>query len=97
MMPTPITIAALLTGKKASISKRLRTFDKAIELNPDIADAYNNRGIAYAGKGEFERAIADYDKAIKFKPDVADAYNNRGNAHSDKGEYKRAIADLIRQ
>ena len=27
--------------------------------------AYTNRGLAYARKGQAERAIADYDKAIK--------------------------------
>ena len=59
----------------------------------DRADAYNNRGVAYGGKGDYDRAIADFDKAIQLKPDYADAYDNRGVAYGSKGDYDRAIAD----
>jgi tetratricopeptide (TPR) repeat protein len=62
-------------------------------LNPELADAYNNRGIAYAGKGELDRAIEDYNTAIKLNPELADAYYNRGIAYRDKGELDRAIED----
>lgn len=69
---------------------------KAIELNPNFAEAYNNRGIAYRKKGNHTCAIADYTKAIELKPDFAKAYNNRGNAYSDKGNYGRAIDDYTK-
>ena len=59
-----------------------------------LAGAFNNRGIAYKNKGEYDRAIRDYDQAIQLKPDFAYAFNNRGNAYSDKGEYDRAIRDF---
>ena len=39
-------------------------YDKAIAINPNVALAYTNRGLAYERKGAFDRAIADYDKAI---------------------------------
>ena len=55
--------------------------------------AYNNRGIAYGWKGEFDRAIEDFDKAIKLNPEYALAYNNRGVAYSDLDRDEEAIAD----
>ncbi len=58
--------------------------------------AYNNRGGAYADKGEFDRAIADYTKAIGLYPNDAIAYNNRGSAYYRKGEFDRAIADYTK-
>jgi hypothetical protein len=73
-----------------------REFNAAIELNPDNADAYFNRGDAYDEIGEYEKAIADYSKAIELKPGDALAYFNRGNAYGEIREYGKAIADYSR-
>ena len=75
------------------IDKAIEAYSHAIELNPDNAEAYNNRGGAYDIKGETDRAIEDFNKAIDLKPDDTIPYNNRGGAYSDKGEYNRAIED----
>jgi len=57
------------------------------------ASAYNNRGFAWRGKGEYDKAIADYTEAIKLDPGYALAYGNRGFAWNEKGEYDKAIVD----
>ena len=67
--------------------------DKAIELNPEFAEAYNNRGLAYYRKSDYDRAIIDLNKAIEIKPQYAEAYNNRSVAYYGKGDYDGAIAD----
>ena len=58
--------------------------------------AYNNRGIAYSNRGEYDRAVQDYNTAIAMKPDYFTAYNNRGVAFSRIGSYERAIEDFGR-
>ena len=58
-----------------------------------LAEAFNNRGLAYRIKGDLDRAIQDYGQAIKIHPKSAVAYNNRGVAYDRKGEYDRAIQD----
>ncbi|MGH6835049.1 MAG: tetratricopeptide repeat protein, partial [Methylocella sp.] len=62
-------------------------------LDPKLATAYYNRGLAYYDRGDHDRAIADYDAAIRLDPKHVDAYNNRGNAYQAKGDHDRAIAD----
>jgi tetratricopeptide (TPR) repeat protein len=62
------------------------------EKGEKLAEAFNNRGIAYRLKGDHERAIADYDQALKLAPS-AEGYFNRGNAHLAKRDYDRAIDD----
>ena len=75
------------------IDSAIEHYSRAIELNPNYAAVYNNRGNAYSVKNDFDRAIDDYTKAIQLKPDDASAYNNRGTAHSEKGDFDRAIDD----
>jgi tetratricopeptide (TPR) repeat protein len=58
-----------------------------------LATAYNNRGVAYRIKGEYDKAIDDFNEAIKLRPSFANAFNNRGVAHRNKGDLNGALAD----
>jgi len=70
-------------------------YELAIHLNPDNANAYNNRGIIYRIKGDYDRAIADYNEAIWLKNDnFPAAFYNRALANVDKGEYDPALVDF---
>ncbi len=82
--------------KEEDLGSSADEFTKAIELRPDDAKAYFNRGIHYAETGDLDRAMADFTKAIELKPDDPRAYNARGNAYRKKGDYDRAIADLTK-
>ena len=73
--------------------KAIADYDKAIEINPDLDQAWNNRGVALANLGRSEAAIADYDKAIEINPDLDQAWNNRGVALANLGRSETAIAD----
>ncbi len=59
---------------------------KAIEINPQYADAYYNRGNAKRDLKDYQGAIADYSKAIQNDPQFADAYANRGLVKSKLGD-----------
>ena len=98
-----ITKLALSLFQHANFLQMVGQFDQAIkayseviEVIPDYADAYNNRGNAYAYKGKYEQAIADFDEVIALNPDLAEAYYNRGITYADKGDYERAIIDYDR-
>jgi tetratricopeptide (TPR) repeat protein len=64
------------------------------ETQRNLAGAFNNRGNAYNGKGEYDRALQDFNEAIRLNPNVAGAFYNRGIAYNGKGEYDRAIEDF---
>jgi tetratricopeptide (TPR) repeat protein len=69
-------------------------YTKAIEIDPDFAEAYYARGFAYAhGQGEYGKAILDFTKAIVLAP-TPEAYIGRGAAYRQKDEIDRAIADF---
>ena len=50
--------------------------------------------MAFAAKGDNNRAIADYGEAIKLNPLHVEAYNNRGLAYKALGRRADAIADF---
>jgi tetratricopeptide (TPR) repeat protein len=71
----------------------IRDIDKAIQLDPNYADAYQCRGLSYSALQNYKLAVKDYDKAIQLKPNVADLYFFRGNAYAGIEEYKLALRD----
>jgi len=46
-------------------SGALADYNKVIEIKPDYAKAYGNRGILYNQLGDRQRAISDMQKAAK--------------------------------
>lgn len=68
-------------------------YDKALQLDPNFAKAYNNRGVSKAEIGRFNDAITDYTKALQLDPYYANAYNNRGVSKVEVGRFNDAIAD----
>ena len=80
-------------GQRGQYSDSIQDLTKAIELEPDHADAYLFRGLTYDSQGKHDRAIQDHTKAIELKPDYADAYNSRGLAYGSQGKHDRAIQD----
>jgi tetratricopeptide (TPR) repeat protein len=75
------------------LDNAIKNYNKAIELNPKLAQAFNNRGTAYADKGESDKAMADYNRAIELNPKYNMAFYNRGGTYADRGEFDKAIAD----
>src|SRR5262245_8180565 len=64
-------------------------------LSPqNLAISFYNRGIWWADKREYDRAISDYTEALRIDPGYSNAYHNRGNAWHNKREYDKAIADF---
>ena len=72
----------------------LEAYDAAIKLDPQLAEAYNNRGIVKYELRNFSDAIEDYTMAITLNSNHADALNNRGNAYAALEQFQNALSDL---
>ena len=66
------------------------SYRKAIELNPDFAEAHSNLGNVLKDLGKLKEAELSYRKAIEIKPDLAEAHSNLGNILRDLGKLKEA-------
>lgn len=72
----------------------LQFYEKAIDLDSTLAEAYNNMGITYFETGDDSSAILAYTKAIRYKPEMTDAYFNRSNVFYQEEKYEKALQDL---
>ena len=84
----------LAYSKKGECDLAIAAYTKAIELNPELVEAYSHRGNAYRAKAELDRAIADYTQVIKRKPKVAESYYTRGEAWLFAKGWEEAKTDL---
>lgn len=70
-------------------------YSKAIELDPNNINAYENRGRAYGKSGNYKQAVADFSRVIDLNPKSAIAYEMRGFTYDRILGYKqKAIQDL---
>ncbi|MDD1757109.1 MAG: tetratricopeptide repeat protein [Methanotrichaceae archaeon] len=69
----------------------LVAFDKAIELNPQYADAWRIKGAILTCLGKYDEAIKDLDKAIQMDPQDALVWTNIGFTLYCEGRYIEAL------
>ena len=74
----------------------IKYYSKAIAFNPNLPEAYNNRGLAYCKADNMCEAIKDFNMAIKLHPPSADFYGNRGLAWLSLGKWVEAMSDLTK-
>lgn len=83
-----LEICALLGGiyvfmqiiEKLINAIRIFNKGKAIELNPQFAEARYKQGITPKELGKYNEAISAYNEAIEINPQFAEAWNNQGIA-----------------
>ena len=77
-------------------AKALACFERALQAEPENADAHNNLGNALKEAAQYTAAIAYYQRALQLKPDFAEVHNNLGNALKDQGRLDEALASYRR-
>jgi tetratricopeptide (TPR) repeat protein len=83
---------------KEDYDNAIAEYSRAIELDPNSARAFHDRGYVYDyNKDDYDQAIADYTRAIELDPNYWEAYYNRGNVYTNnKDDYERGIVDYNR-
>jgi tetratricopeptide (TPR) repeat protein len=82
-----VTLQQQANLKEAEIS-----FRKALELDPNYAEARVNLGLVLNQQGKLDPAINEFRQAIRINPKLAPAHFNLGVALQAQGEIKAAIA-----
>ena len=91
--PQTLYEQAMQSLEQGHYQRGINRLDRVIELSPELAEAYVNRGIAYDELGNHAAALKDYNQAIQINVNLASAYYHRANTYNKSGDLQKAIAD----
>lgn|GEM_PF-1384754 len=96
-MSSPSARGMLSVGERYLTEERydeaVELFSKAIQVEPNSAKAYVDRGTAYEVLGDTDLAAADYQKAIEIDPEQSDIVQPRLDAIME-AKKKTAMEDM---
>jgi tetratricopeptide (TPR) repeat protein len=75
---------------KGQFADAMASYEEAVRLKPDYADALGNLGVALAQQGRMEEAMARWRTALRYQPDHAETLNNLGTASARRGDFENA-------
>ncbi len=84
---------ALEASRNGRFNEALPLWNQVLELAPDDAAAWSNRGNVQLALGEPLAAIADQDRAMALDPASPDPHLNRGTAEEALARWDAAEAD----
>lgn len=71
-------------------------WNDVVTKSPNKLRPYNERGLAYLDKGDYDKAAADFTKTVTINTVYAEGYYNRGLSYFKKADYDKAIPDFTR-
>jgi tetratricopeptide (TPR) repeat protein len=96
----PEARAAMERGLRALTRERypqaVESFTRAIELDPDYAEAWNRRGTTYYLMGRYEASLDDIERVLELEPRHFGALAGRGLCLRELGRPRAAIAAFER-
>ena len=84
---------ALSASRDGDFRRALPLWDQVLELAPDDAAAWSNRGNVQLALGDPQAAIADQTRAMELDPISVDPHLNRGTAEEALQRWDAAEAD----
>ena len=69
----------LKQASAGNLDEAIISWEKALELNPNLGEAWHNRGSALGRLGNYEEALASFEQTLKIDPHNAQAWNERGH------------------
>ena len=88
---------ARVNTRMADYERAFADLNRAVQLAPDLAAAYNDRGYIFMQWRDYPRAEADFERALSIDASYAPAYSNLAVAYLVQEKYDDAIALLEQQ
>ena len=75
---------------RAEFGSALEAYNRALALQPNLSEAYCNRGVVHSKQGKFEKAITDFQHALNIAPQNSLARFELGFVYQQQGRYEKA-------
>ncbi len=86
--------ACLTLGLQGKNAEALKAIDKAIECDPNFAEAYNKKGDVLFKLGRIKEALDCYLKSHELNPNIQNNYFDLGRSYLMLGDYTNAIQNF---
>jgi tetratricopeptide (TPR) repeat protein len=91
-----LNLLAVINASLGSSDAALANYDRALALQPDFIQAWNNRGAVLKQMKRYEEALNSYDRALGLQPDHVEILNNRAGVLHELKRYGEALANYDR-
>lgn len=92
---TPVANELVCRGADAlshrDFPRAIECFNEALQADPDFAEAYNQRAIAYYLSEDYEKSVADCRRVVRRMPCHFGAWAGMGHCHAHLGRAAEAI------
>jgi tetratricopeptide (TPR) repeat protein len=85
-----------LLAYQGQTTKAIQNYQRALQLDPNDAEAHCDLGGVLAHQGQFAEAMQHCEQALQLDPDNAQARNNLGFALASQGKWNQAVLDFER-
>jgi tetratricopeptide (TPR) repeat protein len=75
---------------KKNLNKALLYSQKALDLDPELAEAHSSRGFALAQNKQYKDAESEFETAIQLNPKLFEAYYQYGRTCKSQGKHEQA-------
>jgi tetratricopeptide (TPR) repeat protein len=76
---------------QARLDEAATQFQKALDLEPDFAEAHRNLGVTFSRLNRPQQAIEHLQQAVRAKPDYSVAHHELGLLLNDQGRFEAAV------
>ncbi|HUB68314.1 MAG TPA: tetratricopeptide repeat protein [Candidatus Methylacidiphilales bacterium] len=80
--------------QQGRMDEAMEAFQRALKINPKLAEVHDNLGNVLAQKGEWDNAIVEFRKALAINPKLYEINDDLGTVLAQKGELNDAIIEF---
>jgi tetratricopeptide (TPR) repeat protein len=82
-----------LAAKAKNYAEAVKFYEKALEISPENADLFSDRGVAYFHLKKYRLSLLDMDRAVKLESENPYRYSSRAYIKGFLKDTEGAIAD----
>jgi tetratricopeptide (TPR) repeat protein len=89
----------IILSKNRRVEEAIKYYKHAIELDPELKNAYFNLASTYDVLGQTSEAIVYYEKTLNLKPDQtmdSYAFERLAKIYEDKGEHEKSVVFALK-
>jgi len=89
----PLFLKARILTTNGKNDQAVTIYEKVIEVEPDLPEAYNNLGLIYAAEGNLEKATRYFQLGLQTNPAYATLYQNLSTLYATRAisAYRKAL------